>query len=394
MSTGKIPLIAVVLSIGIPGCGSRVPTPQAPPAAADFVTLDDQAQRHAGISIEEVHPVLVASRTEAPGVITLDESRTARIGSLVEGIVLDVFAGVGDRVRAGQVLAIMHGPVVHDAWASYRKAIAERRHLEKELAFAVAAHERTQRLLAEKAISLQEVQRADANRVAAEEAVDIARTEVRRSEEELQHLGITNADDPTGESGEQIPVKTPIAGVVLERLVTPGTAVVPGSPLYIVSDLSRLWALVEIDESLLPRVQVGQSMQVRVAAYPDDTFAGTVSLIGDTINPRTRRIAVRCALDNPAGRLKPQMYATAAITDRPSRRAITIPADAVQTIEGRTAVFIAEPGGRFRARVVEAVPADRGLLEVTSGLRDGERVVVAGAFVLKSELLKSATAEE
>jgi multidrug efflux pump subunit AcrA (membrane-fusion protein) len=394
MSASKILLIAGLVSISMPGCGSRVPTPQSAPAAVEFVTLDDQAQRQAGLRIEVAHTVMLESRTEAPGVLALDESRTARIGSLVEGILLNTFAGVGDRVRAGQVLAIMHGPVVHDAWASYRKAVAERRHLEKELAFAVAAHERARRLLAEKAISLQDVQRADADRVAAEEALDMARTEVRRSEEELEHLGITNADDPTGESGEQIPVKAPIAGVVLERLVTPGTAVTPGTPLYIVSDLSKLWALVEIDESWLSRVQVGQSMQVRVAAYSNETFAGTVSLIGDTINPRTRRITIRCALDNPAGRLKPQMYATAVISDRPSRRAIVVPADAVQTIEGRPTVFIAEPQGRFRARVVEAAPADRGLVEVTSGLRDGERVVVEGAFVLKSELLKSATAEE
>jgi cobalt-zinc-cadmium efflux system membrane fusion protein len=394
MSVGRVPLFVVLLSIGIPGCGSRVPTPHAPPAAAEFLTLDDEAQRHVGIRVEATRTVLLASRTEAPGVLTVDEGRTARIGSLVEGIVLNIFAGVGDRVRSGQVLAIMHGPVVHDAWASYRKAIAERRHLEKELAFAVAAHERTQRLLAAKAISLQEVQRADANRVAAVEALDMARTEVRRSEEELEHLGITNADDPSGESGEQIPVKTPTAGVVLERLVTPGTAVIPGTPLYIVSDLSRLWALLEIDESLLSRVQVGQAMQVRVAAYPNETFAGTVSLVGDTINPRTRRITIRCVLDNPAGRLKPQMYATAVISDRPSRRAIVVPADAVQAIEGRATVFVAEPSGRFRARAIEAVPADGGLVEVISGLRDGERVVVAGAFVLKSELLKSAPAEQ
>jgi len=394
MSAGRVPLFVVLLSIGIPGCGSRVPTPHAPPAAAEFLTLDDEAQRHVGIRVEATRTVLLASRTEAPGVLTVDEGRTARIGSLVEGIVLNIFAGVGDRVRSGQVLAIMHGPVVHDTWASYRKAIAERRHLEKELAFAVAAHERTQRLLAAKAISLQEVQRADANRVAAVEALDMARTEVRRSEEELEHLGITNADDPSGESGEQIPVKTPTAGVVLERLVTPGTAVIPGTPLYIVSDLSRLWALLEIDESLLSRVQVGQAMQVRVAAYPNETFAGTVSLVGDTINPRTRRITIRCVLDNPAGRLKPQMYATAVISDRPSRRAIVVPADAVQAIEGRATVFVAEPPGRFRARAIEAVPADGGLVEVISGLRDGERVVVAGAFVLKSELLKSAPAEQ
>jgi membrane fusion protein, heavy metal efflux system len=283
---------------------------------------------------------------------------------------------------------------VHEAWASYRKAIAERRRLEKELAFAVAAQERTRRLYADKAISSQEVQRAEADRVAAEELLDMGRTEVRRSEEELEHLGITNAEDPSGESGEQIPVKTPIAGVVLERLVTTGTAVTPGTPLYVVSDLAALWALVEIDESLLSHVRVGQPMELRVAAYPDQTFAGTVALVGDTVNPKTRRVTVRCVMKNVDGRLKPQMYATAIIREREPRRAVVVPSDAIQTINGRPAIFVAEPGDRFRPRAVETGAAIDGMVEVRSGLREGEQIAVAGSFVLKSELLKPAASEE
>jgi cobalt-zinc-cadmium efflux system membrane fusion protein len=284
--------------------------------------------------------------------------------------------------------------VVHEAWAGYRKAIAERRHLDKELAFAVAAHERARRLYAEKAVALQEVQRAEANRVAAEEALDMARTEVRRSEEELEHLGITNSDDPTGESGEQIPVKTPTPGVVLERLVTPGTAVTPATPLYVVSDLSTLWALVEIDESLLSYIRVRQPMQVRVAAYPNDVFAGVVALVGDTVNPKTHRVTVRCAMKNGDGRLKPQMYATAVIRETEGRQTVAVPADAIQTIDGRPTIFVAEPQGRFRPRALEIGSAIDGLVDVRSGVRAGERIVVTGAFILKSELLKSATAEE
>jgi cobalt-zinc-cadmium efflux system membrane fusion protein len=288
----------------------------------------------------------------------------------------------------------MHSAVVHETWASYRKAIADRRRLEKELAFAVAAHERALRLYTDKAVSLQEVQRAEADRVAAEETLDMGRTEVRRAEEELEHLGITNADDPTGESGEQIPVRTPSGGVVLERLVTPGTAVTPGTPLYVVSDLSMLWALVEVDESLLSRIHVGQPMQLRVAAYPDEAFAGTVALVGDTVNPKTHRVTVRCVMNNADGRLKPQMYATAVIRENAARETVVLPADAVQTINGTTTVFVAEADGRFRPRAVEIGAAAGDGVEVRSGLTAGERVAVAGAFTLKSELLRSAAPEE
>ena len=215
-----------------------------------------------------------------------------------------------------------------------------------------------------------------------------------RSEEELEHLGITNAEDPSGEAGEQVPVTTPIAGVVLERLVTPGTAVTPGTPLYVVSDLSVLWALVEIDESLLSHVRVGQAMELGVAAYQAETFAGIVSLVGDTVNPKTRRVTVRCALKNADGRLKPQMYATAVIREHEPRQAVVVPVDAIQTINGRPTIFVAEPDGRFRPRAVDTGATIEGMVEVRSGLRAGERIAVAGSFVLKSELLKSTASEE
>ncbi|MCC7416766.1 MAG: efflux RND transporter periplasmic adaptor subunit [Acidobacteria bacterium] len=390
-SLAVLPLLAAAAA---GACGDRTAAVAPPAAAREFLILDEAAQRRAGITVAPVETAAVADTTQAPAVIALDERRTARIGSLVEGLLLDTTAEVGDRVGAGQVLATMHSVVVHDAWAGYRKAIAERRRLEKEVSYTVAAHERALRLYDDKAISLQEVQRAEADRVAAEQALDMGRTEIRRSEEELQHFGITNADDPTGESGEQIPVKTPTAGVVLERLVTPGTAVTPGTPLYVVSDLSSLWALVEIDESLLSHVRVGEPMEVRVAAYPEETFSGVVSLVGDTVNPKTRRVTVRCALANGDGRLKPQMYATAVIREREPRQAIAIPSDAVQSIDGRPAVFVVAADGAFRPRAVETGPALAGRVEVRSGLQAGERIAVSGGFVLKSELLKSAAPED
>lgn len=386
-----LPTFIATLTIA-PGCGERTIAPAPAPAATGVVVLDEAARQRAGIEVAPVATSVRAQTTEAPGILALDERLTARIGSLVDGIVLDTPADVGDRVRAGQVLATMHSVIVHDAWASYRKAVAERRRLEKELAFAVAAHERTRRLFADKAISLQDVQRAEADRVAAEEALDMGRTEVRRSEEELEHLGITNAEDPTGESGEQIPVKAPMAGAVLERLVTPGTAVTTGTPLYVVSDLSALWALLEIDESLLSHVHVGQPMQVRVAAYPNETFPGVVSLVGDTVNPKTHRVTVRCALKNSDGRLKPQMYVTAVVQEREPRQAIVIPVTAVQTLGGGDVVFVAESNG-FTPRSIRAGPVVNGTVEIQSGLHEGEMIAVTGSFVLKSELLKLASTE-
>jgi RND family efflux transporter MFP subunit len=175
--------------------------------------------------------------------------------------------------------------------------------------------------------------------------------------------------------------------------VTPGTAVTPGTPLYIVSDLSALWALVEIDESLLSHVHDGQSIELRVAAYPRDTFSGLVALVGDTVNPKTRRVTVRCTLKNSDGRLKPQMYATAIIRESEPRDIVVVPAGAIQTIDGRPTVFVADTTTDFRPRAIDTGQAFDGLVEIRSGLHAGERIAVTGSFVLKSELLKSARVE-
>ena len=384
--------VLLLIGLAAASCGRTQVTP--PPAvhATDVVRLSPEAQRNAGIVIAEAQLAMRGDRTEAPGLVALDEGRTARIGSFVQGIILETAVQVGDRVGTGQVLATMHSTIVHDTWAAYRKAVAERRRAEHELAFAAQAHERAKRLYTDAALSLQELQRAETNRIDAAELLDMAQTEVRRAEEELEHLGITNKEDPTGESGEQIPVKTPVRGLVLERFVTAGTTVTPGTPLFVVSDLSALWVLAEIDESLLSRIAVGRPVEVRVAAYPNEQFHGTVTLIGDTVNPKTRRVTVRCALPNADRRLKPEMFATVVLGQNDLRRAVVVPSEAVQSIDGNPTVFVSEPGNEFRAQQIQRGTEADGQIEVVSGLQAGNRVVVNGSFVLKSELLRSSSA--
>ena len=384
--TRKLLLLLVTV---VAACGRTAFTPPPASRTPDVVTLSADAQRNAGIVVTPARTVMRGDFTDAPGLVAVDEARTARIGSLVQGIVLDTAAQVGDRVNAGQVLATMHSTIVHDTWAAYRKAVAERRRAEHELAFAIQAHERAARLYTDAALSLQELQRAETNRIDATELLDMAKTEVRRAEEELEHLGITNGEDPSGESGEQIPVKTPVRGLVLERFITAGTTVTPGTPLFVVSDLSSLWVLAEIDESLLSRVAVGRPVQVRVAAYGDERFEGTVTLIGNTVNPKTRRVTVRCALPNADGRLKPEMFATVLLEQSNVRAAVVVPSAAVQSIAGSPAVFLAESVDRFRSRPVKLGTEADGLVEIVSGLQPGDRVVADGSFVLKSELLRS-----
>ncbi len=373
------------------------PVEESAPAAAptDAVTLGEKSVSLAGIEVVEAKGVTRAATFDAPAVLALDETRTARIGSLVEGSVVRILAEVGDRAARGAVLAEMHSPVVHDAWADYRKAISERRRRETELAWATQAAERAGRLHQEKALSLQEKQRAEVDQVAAREELDRAKTEVRRAEEALGHLGVTNKEDPTGESGETIPVRAPLAGVVLEKFVTAGTAVTPGTSLFVVSDLSGLWAMAEVDETRIPLVATGRPAKIYVAAWPDRAFDAQVTFVGDAVNPKTRRVTVRCQVPNPGGLLKPEMYARVALGESAPRPMVVVPEAAIQEMDGKPYLFVAGEKGRFEKREVALGASSEGLVEVRSGVAAGEKVATAGSFLLKSQLLSaSAPAEE
>jgi cobalt-zinc-cadmium efflux system membrane fusion protein len=365
-----------------------------PAASNKTVSLPEAAQRQAGISTAAVKRMTRSDRVEAPGVLALDEKRTARLGSMVEGMVVKAFAEVGDRVGTGKVLAEMHSHVVHDAWADYRKAMAERRRRELEQSFARQNEERAKRLLADKAVSEQEVRRAETDRAAADEQLDMAKTEVRRAEEALEHYGVTNAEDPSGESGEYIPVRSPLNGVVLEKSVTQGTAVTVGTPLYVVADLSELWAVAEIDETQVALVRAGRPVELRVSAYPGQSFAGRITFVGDTVNPKTRRIAVRCQVPNTDGRLKPEMYAALTLSAGEPHEVLTVPSAAIQEIEARPLVFVKTASGSYERRDVAIGEEVDGWVEVRSGVREGESVATTGSFLLKSELLKGSLAEE
>ncbi|MCK6553816.1 efflux RND transporter periplasmic adaptor subunit [Candidatus Binatia bacterium] len=390
-------LVAVAATTAIIGWRSR-PAPPAPVAAvheaADTVRLDAAQRTAAGIVVEPARAEQRTEQLEAPGTLAVDGALTARIGAIVEAKVLAVFVQVGDRVHPGQVLAELHSHIIHESWAAYRKALAERKRATAELTYAVEADERARRLFADKAVSLQEVQRTQVDRDLAVQALDMANTEVRRSAEVMEHLGITSGDDPRGEGGEQIPVRSPIGGAVLERLVTEGTAVTAGAPLFVVSDLLRLWALAEVNETALPLLRVGSPVTLRVAAYPAETFSGTIVFVGDTLDPITRRVTVRCSVPNPDGRLKPNMFATITFETRAPRQVVTVPTDAVQDLDGTQVVFVTTDGETFTSRPIATGTEAGGRVEVAAGLAAGERLAVAGSFLLKSELLKSAAAEE
>lgn len=355
---------------------------------AGWVRLSPEAVRSAGIESSPATRRSLARVLEAVGRIRVNQETFARVGSPVEGRVSRVRVGVGDRVAAGDPLVDIHSHELIAARADYERARSSLIQAERSLGYAQAELDRATRLLEAKALSVREQLRAQADATAAAAVLEQAAMELRRAEEILQHLGA----EPDGP--HELVVRSPSAGVVIERFVTAGTVVNPAGELLHLADLSTLWAVAEIPEIQAVHLRPGQEARVRVAAFADEWFPARVAFIGDILDPSTRTLQVRCTLGNPGGRLRPEMYASIRIDLGDTEAVPAVPEAALQNVEGAPVVFVDLGEGTFQLRNVVTGPTSGGFVPVLEGVEEGERIVTRGSFVLKSELLKAMLIEE
>jgi len=168
----------------------------------------------------------------------------------------------------------------------------------------------------------------------------------------------------------------------------PGSAVEAGSCLAELADLSTLWVLAEVYEKDLAAVAPGAKAEMTVAAYPGEVFGGSLTQVGSVMDEQTRTVKCRLEVANPAGRLKPGMFAEIRIFASGKISFLAVPEEAVRTAEGRAVVFLETAPGRYARRAVEMGRAADGFVEILKGLSAGERVVTAGSFDVKAEMLK------
>ena len=194
--------------------------------------------------------------------------------------------------------------------------------------------------------------------------------------------------------GKSLELKAPIDGHITERKSTVGEHIGKETEVYTISDPTDLWVLAEIKERDIGAVQVGQETSFTVLAYPGETFRGKVGLLGNRVETESRTLEVRIEVNNADGRLKPGMFADVEIATTAIRDVLVISDQALQTLEDEPIVFVALSETKFEKRVVKIGLEQHGRVQITEGLKEGERVVTAGSFILKSELLKGELGEE
>lgn len=391
--------------------GACTPKAASPPEAAKKeekkasepgeVHLDADLRKTAGIIVVAVEKRSMPSTLRVIGRLTPDDEKTHKAAAITDGRIRKVFVKVGDRVTAGQVLARLHSHDIHEARSEYQKAKVELARLETQRGFAEKARDRAKRLLELKAGSQEQLENAEREVRNTMAAIDAAKAELARTRAHIEEFLEVTAEDPPGHKpgeldhdDDLIPVKAPAAGVILSRIANVGTVVKPGDDLFVISELSSIWMMAAVPEDSLGKVRAGMSAQVFVRAFEDRPFAGRVTRIGDQLDAETRTVQARIVLANTHGQLKPEMYATAEIIAGGSEEALYVPQESVQELNGHAVVFVQTADDKFVARAVETGARLGGLVAIRSGLDASSRVAARGAFVLKSQMLKSTLVEE
>ena len=370
-----------------------------PSASSDLVQLSEEAIRRTGLEIVTVQEREIPVEMTVAGRVAHNGDRTAQIKSYISGIVTECCKSVGDWVRKGETLTVLHTHQTHDLLAEYRQAIAEYHASESELELAREAYRRESRLLELKVGSIAKTREAETALTRAESALEAADASIEATIAHLDYLVVEIPEEIRNRQSGPVPdfdieVQAPIAGTIVSRTITPGSVVDPTDDLYEIADLSRLWVIAQVPEERLAELAVGMTAEVEVRAYPGRAFRGRVARIGSELDPETRTVQVRCEVANPGGALKTGMYATVVLRASRSRNAVVVPESAVQHLEEEAFVFKPAGDGAFRRQAVTAGRSVDSFVEVTGGLSAGERVVTHGSFLLKAEMLKGEMAGE
>ena len=326
------------------------------------VTIDAQRQQLIGLRTEKVTEGPVGGEFRASGRVAVDETRVRKVNVKVEGFVEKLFVDfVGKPVAKGSPLFSLYSPEFVSAQQEYLLAL------------------RTQKALA--GGSLQG------------SGGDLLESARRRlslwdvPQETINHL------EKTGEVQRALTLRSPISGVVTAKNVVEGARITPADIPFEITDLSRVWVLVDVYESDLGRTQVGTSAELTSQAFPGKTLRGRVAFVDPLMDPKSRTAKLRLEFPNPKGDLKPEMFGEVLLKGQ-GRRGLVIPLDAVLDAGTSKVAFVALGDGRFEPREIQVGGTQGDRVEVTSGLKAGDEVVIRANFLVDSESrLKAALAQ-
>jgi len=341
------------------------------------VKLSQKVITAANIRTAAVTKEALAITLALPGEISVDPDKNARVSSPVPGRISQVMFKEGSVVQKGAALATVRIPDLGKVRAGYAAANAK----------AMSARTNAKRLeeLSQKGLaSNQEMLNATAE-------AETLEAEAKALDQQLQSLGMAS----TG-TGAELTLRSPIAGTVISRSAVVGQPLTAEETIANIADLSQVWFLGRVFEKDLANLRLSTPAEVELNAFPKQRFAGTVEYIGRQIDPVGRTVTARIRLTDKENILRLGLFGVAhvSIGAEQGGPVLVVDRNAVTEIGGKPGVFVRHPDGDFELHEVTLGQSNLGKVQILSGLREGEQVVVEGAFTLKSAVLRGSLADE
>lgn len=369
---GATALAALAAALLVSGCSSREETSPATPTASNIKLSAAQRQN---IEIYTVTPSRYHRTLETTAAVDFDNDQATSVLAPFSGPVTRLLVAQDDEVAKGQPLAIVASPDFATALSAYQKAIATAQ-TNRRLA------DLDKDLVQHNGVSRREYEQAQTDAMNAEADRDAAlRTLVSLNVPPGTIAAIREGKPVSAPEGV---IRAPVAGTVVERLITPGQLLQAGtSACFTIANLSRVWVMARLFGSDLEAVRVGDPAEV-VTGIDAHNFPGTVDKISALVDPDTRAVGVRVVVDNPRHALRKQMYVRVLIHSRDESSGILIPISAVlRDDENLPFVYIAQSDGSFARRHITLGSRVGDEYEAPAGLRDGDQIVVSGGLFVQ-----------
>jgi len=382
----KIPAPVLIFSAAaaftIAGCSSAGPAESeskmtsysATETKAETATLFTVAKEQmAHLQVVSVEKSNLPRRLRFAGNVTYNAFKTTPVFSPIGGPVHEILVAPGQTVQAGQPLLTVNSPDYSAARSAYLKA-------RDAFFLADKVYRRSADLYAHGAIAEADLQQAESSR-------SQAQADLQASEDLLRALGIKDPEAMVKNPPKttlQIPLPAPVGGEVVERLVGPGQLLQAGATqVFTISDMSTVWVLVNIYQSDVAYVRVGDPVEITTDTYPQ-AFHGKISYVAPALDPNTRTLQARIVTGNPNKILKKDMYVTAMLEAGVIRDALTVPDAAVlRDSENLPFVYVQSGANQFAKRLAKIGESQNGRTQITDGLKEGERVVGDGSLFLQ-----------
>jgi cobalt-zinc-cadmium efflux system membrane fusion protein len=331
----------------------------------DKIVIPESSPLRKRVTVEPAQAQDVNTKLVLPAVVESDPARTAAVLTPLGGRVVEIKAALGDRVRQGQVLAVLDSPDLGQAYDDADKAADAFQLTRKNLT-------RQEEQLKLGTASTRDLDQARSDNTQA--AAEFARTQAR-----LKTIGATDARQP---HSTLLLVTAPVAGSVTAVNIARGNMINdPTQPIMTVADLSTVWVTALVAEKDVAQVGKDLDAEVALSAYPGRILRGKVLFVSDVIEADSRRDKLRIAFANADVSLKPNMFATVTVLG-PKRSRVVLPTSALLMNNDRTSVFVATAPWTFERRTIEAQLGEGTTVALDSGVQAGEQVVVKGGILL------------